>query len=119
MLRLLAFDLARLIRPRPASVYQGYLHAMRRLPAELRKELDLRGDLIFARSLDETDRHLARRRDDDAARLLAVLTRIARRRGFPAVTWQEGGHDDRPADEDDAVSAREVPPPLARLKSAS
>lgn len=89
MLRLLAFDLARLVRPNRRCLYRQYAERLGALPAEVRREFRLVGDAVLTRAIDETDRHLSARRCRDADRLLRVLSQISRRRGFPSVRWSD------------------------------
>lgn len=89
MLRLFLFDISRLMRPSRRSIYMGYVDGLGRLPGEARPDLGLRGDLLLTRASAETDRHFAARRIRDKQKLLAVLSSIATRRGFPPLTWDE------------------------------
>lgn len=93
MLRLLAFDLSRLLRPHRGGLYVAYASSLRKLPREVRREFGLVGDLVLTRSIAETERHLSMRRGRDAERLLRLLSRISRSRGFPAVRWSDEDGD--------------------------
>ena len=91
MLHLLLFDLARALRPRPATLRHGQIAALRRIPASVRGDLGLGGGLLLTRALERAEAQLADRRHRDADRLLAILSGLAARRGFGALDWDEDG----------------------------
>lgn len=87
MLRLFLFDLCRRFAASERSLRSAALDDLTAIPAELRSDLGLSD----ARLVDHADMQVrsatAARRARDAQALLDLLSRISRKRGFPAVRW--------------------------------
>ena len=92
MIRLLLFDLSRLFAPSARSMRSTAIDDLSSIPAELRSDIGM----TEARLADEMHARVcsavAARREEEARRLLEILNRIARKRGFPKLRWRsEGG----------------------------
>lgn len=87
MLQLLLFDLRRRFAPGVRRLRADARRAAAEIPAGLRSDLGLSdarlADLIRAQAAE----CLARRREEEADRLLAALNCIARRRRFARLRW--------------------------------
>ncbi|MCC5963413.1 MAG: hypothetical protein JJU09_09820 [Rhodobacteraceae bacterium] len=92
MIRLLLFDLFHLVAPSARSLRSAAVDDLASIPPELRSDIGM----TDARLADEMHARvcsaIAARREEEARRLLEILNRIARNRGFPKLRWRsEGG----------------------------
>lgn len=91
MLGLFFFDLRRWFAPTARRLRSDCFSQTARIPPELRPDMGLsdarRADLAEA----QLRAALAARQVDEASRLLRVLNRMARSRGFPPLRWRSGG----------------------------
>ena len=88
MLQLLLFDTARALRPGRSTLIHGHLCGLERVPACTRADLGLAGDMCLGRAAERADRQVDERRRGESARLLGILSEIARQRGFGPVAWE-------------------------------
>lgn len=88
MVRLLLFDLCRWLAPGRARLRSAVLSDLAAIPTELRADMGMTdarfADVVHA----QVCAGVAARRADEARRLLDLLNRIARKRGFPRVRWR-------------------------------
>lgn len=88
MMRLLLFDLCCSLAPGPRGLQARVLRELASIPRDLRSDMGLSD----ARLADVARNHLraamAAQRAEEARRLLDLLNRIARKRGFPALCWR-------------------------------
>lgn len=88
MLRLLLFDLTRRFAPDARRLHAAALADLGTVPPELRTDIGLSDARLADAAWAQAQRTIAARRADEGQRLLGVLDRIARRRGFPGLRWR-------------------------------